>query len=298
MESNAHTSTYPQHDGAGLAEWARKIGMLQAATKTLESATPAQLLCGVHVLAPTPAGGTQWLTIGPEKSPNCFTGMVKLQDVESFLAYLKRHATASWSSVYLQVHFGTDTPLRAVAVLDDHGSTPGWKAWRAELVIGIDPQTMAVIKACSGTMTQQELAEVIEDNEDFIFDPPAARMLEIALSLKVTQSCRLKQGLNLHNGDREVELFSESTAVAGKADSIVKIPETMTLRVAMFQGQPPRDLVLKFRYRANTNHTDRPLLFQLSCPGLQHVLKRAAEELAEELRAGSPCPVYLGTLVE
>lgn len=276
---------------AGLAEWVVRSGRVSDLNSALMALKPEQLAAGVQVVLHDADGGERLETVAA--SPDGFVGKVQLDDVESFLGYLKRHATADHSSVYLRLKFGDDVPLKAVAVIDDHGCEPGCRVWLAVLEIALDTQAAAVLKSCTGVKTPLELAEVIEDNEDFIVDPPAARLLEIATTLKAAQNARLKEAHNLHNGDMAIEYVTETTATAGRSDGTLKIPEEVTLRLALFAGQPPRDLLLRFRYRV----MDGRLVFSLSCPGFAHVVTRAAEELAAELRAGAPCPVYRGRVL-
>lgn len=275
-------------DMAGLAQWLVDRQILRDAQEEVAQLTDRQLVAGTPVLM-TDANGATCVRIVKRAEPEGFVGQVVLGDVASFVAYMTRHATQERSSVYLRLAFGQAVPLIAVGVIDDHGATPGARVWRAELAIGLDAQAAAVLKACTGAMTPLALAEVIEDNEDFIVEPPAARLLEIATTLKAAQGARLKEAHNLANGDVAIEYVTETTATAGR-DGTLKIPEAVTLRLALFEGQEPRELVLRFRYRVQEGR----LVFQLSCPGCAHVVKRAAEELAAELRAGVPCPVYLG----
>lgn len=276
-------------DGAGLAQWLVQRQLLRDAQERLAELTAAQLVAGVPVVMPEP-NGAACVQIVNRPEPTGFVGEVTMADVASFCAYVTRHATKERSSVYLNLAFGAAVPLTAVCVIDDHAATPGNRVWRAELAIRLDPQAAAVLKACTGVMTPLALAEVIEDNEEFIADPPAARLLEIATTLKAAQNARLKEAHNLANGDVAIEYVTETTATAGRGDGTLKIPEEVTLRLALFEGQAARELVLRFRYRVS----DGRLVFALSCPGFAHVVKRAAEELAAELRAGVPCAVYLG----
>ena len=275
-------------DGAGMAEWLKRQELIRSAQEVLKGKSLEELARGVAVVLPRGDSGANVIQVALDPC-GAHTGLVQFDDVQSFLAYLKRHASKESSSVYLKVAYGSDVPLVAVAVLDDHAENPGWRLWRARLEIRLEKEAADVLAACTGMHRPLELAEVIEDHEDFIVDPPAAKLLEIATTLKAAQNARLKEAHNLANGDVAIEYVTETTATAGTTGTL-KVPEEVRLRLALFEGQEARELVLKFRYRVN----EGKLVFALSCPGFVHVLKRAAQELRQELTAGCPCPVYLG----
>lgn len=296
MSSNG----YGQSSGSsGLAELAKFVVDQEresTAQGALQRVSQRDLLRGAKVVLPGENGSAFVADAMLPPRPQVRTGRVELDTVADFVEYLKRYASKDESTVYVNLTYGEATVLEAVAVLDDHGGTPGtagWKEWRATLKLAMHPQTVRLLKAVRELLSPLSLAELIEDNEDAFYDPPAAELLKVALTLKAAQNSRVLEAHNLANGDVAIEYRTETTASAG-ADGTLRIPELVTLRLPVFLGEAPQELVMRFRYRVKEGR----LMFALVMPGAQNTLRATAEALASKLGKDSPCPVYLGRLAD
>jgi len=112
-------------------------------------------------------------------------------------------------------------------------TTPEWTEWT---------------KHDGHKMSQVEFALFIERNLDEIVRPEAAKMLEIALTLKANTKLRFESGHRLTDGQVQIEYREELDSTAG-AKGDIKIPETFALGIRVFEGSDAFEMEARFRYR-------------------------------------------------
>lgn len=91
---------------------------------------------------------------------------------------------------------------------------------------------------------QADFAAFIEENVADVVDPDHSVLLEICRDLEATTGVAFKSGVRLENGDRSFRYETE-THVKGE----VQVPTEIRLAIPLFNGEAPRELRAKFRFR-------------------------------------------------
>ena len=225
--------------------------------------------------------------------PRTRRGRASLHDPSSFAAYVSRlhdpDATTVWAD---------DKARRVVAVLNDHDTaldTAGWRDHRIQLDIRVDPDWEAWTQANGKLMPQMMFGEFLEDHLAAIIDPPAAVLMDIAMTLVAKRGLSFEASSRLQSGDVGFTYREETTAKAGSKGTL-EIPEQFRIRVAPFIGSDPIEIAARLRYRITGDglmlgyRLDRPDLRELEAFGF----------IVDLIRTGLPqeVPLLLGTAPE
>lgn len=139
---------------------------------------------------------------------------------------------------------------RAEAVLNDHGTDPGWGDHRAVLTLQATPEWARWTAKDSQWMSQGDFAEHILDTTADVVDPPAADLLEMAETFTATRSLQFSSGNRLKDGQRQLRYVETIEAQAGVAGNVT-IPDSILLLLAPFDGAEPVEMSARVRYRIN-----------------------------------------------
>lgn len=142
---------------------------------------------------------------------------------------------------------------RLVGLIDYHiprGEAPAAANWCLHRVIHecpITPEWKRRQERNGKPMSQVEFSRFIEDAVPDITNPSGAEMLEIASSLQVHNKVNFRQATRLDNGETQ---FTYEENIEGKAGAKgqLKIPQTITLGLRLFEGGPGYSLEARFRY--------------------------------------------------
>lgn len=172
---------------------------------------------------------------------------VSTDTAADWLLYWNRFA-CSISTAFFDVR-----NARLVGLLDYHADLePGADAanWCLHRVIHECPLTPEWQRWKSNNgkaMNQVEFSRFIEDAVPDITSPSGADMLEIATSLQVHNKVNFRQAIRLDNGETQLTYEDNIEGKAG-AKGQLKIPQTITLGVRLFEGGPGYALDARFRY--------------------------------------------------
>ena len=136
-------------------------------------------------------------------------------------------------------------PPSITAILDYHGDAPSHATHRATYKFTRDQNWEIWRTRNAQRMSQQTLAEFLEDNAHHIVAPDSATLIEIAAQFTAKQKITFLAGLRLASGDRQLTYTEETDARKGAID----VPEKFTIRLPLFQGGGAIDVLAKFRYR-------------------------------------------------
>lgn len=182
-------------------------------------------------------------------------GTVHVQDADSFIGYLAKHALS-------ETEVWADPAKRAlVGVINAH-TEADHNAAQSDLVPGLaghrDHRVVLdlVVTKPWATWTgldkkwldQPTFAEHIEDNLVDVIHPDAATMLEIAQSLQATTNSEFQRAERLHNGQVTFRHVETTTAAAGQQGEF-EVPTEFSLGLAPFEGADLKEVVARFRYR-------------------------------------------------
>lgn len=211
---------------------------------------------------------------------------------ESFLAYVKRHATDG-SAVWCQ--FDPQTfALNFTAVFDEHEKgKAGWRAHRARLV----PDMSAEWKAWTGqnakSMPQVTFAEWIQEHEDDITSnanglPTSLQMHAMATDFVSNEERVLKSTVKLQSGGVRLTYIADQDA--GTTETM-QMFERFAIGIPVFHGGSAWALTARLKYRLSSGKVS--FHYELVRPDRVH--DGAAKELIEQVRSGlEAVPMFMG----
>lgn len=168
-------------------------------------------------------------------------GAVTLNDVASFVAFVVAEKTPA-TRIYGQ--FGQPV---FKAVLNDHGTAPGWRDYTATYACPLATEWLTWKGKSGAQMNQEQFAQFIEDNLPDIAIPTAAEMLEISRSLEAKKKVNFASGIRLSNGQNELTYEEEITGTAQKGK--LKVPEEFTIGIPVLEGGLKYAVNARLRYR-------------------------------------------------
>ena len=223
--------------------------------------------------------------------PRRKTGAVTVNDAESFVTYVGRHATADtevWASVERR---------QLIAVLNGNGPTgvgdPGHGDHTATLSLQYTPAWRAWDALNGQLVPQVVFANHIEDRLVDIVEPSAAELLIIAQTFQSKKSVDYESAHRLSDGQTVLEYREQVTTGAGKKGEI-EIPESFTVALAPFRGGP----AYRVRARLRTRVADCALLLGYVLDRPEDVIEEAFGDVVSAVDVGlsdDPCgPIVNG----
>lgn len=167
---------------------------------------------------------------------------VMLHEAVSFIAYVGHHETDA-SAIY-----ANEEAARIEAVIDHHEpGRPAHGDHRVTLTLPLTSAWTAWAGSDAKIMTQVDFASFVEDRRRDISHPPAADMLEIASSLRVTRNSEFISDTRLSDGQTSLA-YSETQAAQTRRSSLV-VPEIFTIAIPIFQATVAVAIECRLRYR-------------------------------------------------
>ena len=177
--------------------------------------------------------------------PRRITAFPKFYDLDSFTAYWKQ-----FSSEKSQI-FGDQDSLTVRAALDYHGATdPSYCQHSAILALKQTVEWKTWTGMDKKDMDQEAFARFIETNACDICKPSAATLEEIARDLEAKSESSFVGKTRLSSGNVS---FSYQEQTTGKvAGGKLEVPERFSIKIGIFQGFCPVELVVLFRYKISS----------------------------------------------
>lgn len=134
------------------------------------------------------------------------------------------------------------------SIIDYHGDLPGNNAHTAVFTLEKTQEWQNWLNNNKKAMNQEDFGRFIEDNLEEIITPNGAEMLEIALSIQAKTDTKFSSAQRLDNGQIQLAYHEEINGSAG-AKGQLKIPQTFTIGLKLFEGGEPYQLEARLRYR-------------------------------------------------
>jgi uncharacterized protein YfdQ (DUF2303 family) len=218
-------------------------------------------------------------------SPRRKRGDFTVRDVDSFLAYWHKHHDDE-SDIWADRE-----ALTVTAVLDAHGTEPGWGEHRLTMRLRHTDSFTAWTEVSGRALSQQAFAEFIEDHRPDIRTPSAAELLELAQTFQATTKATFRQQSILKSGQRALQWVEQVEASAGR-DGQITIPDQFELALKVFDGADVADAVTaRLRYRIN----DGRLFLIFILDQIREVVDGAYQGVLDGVLAGVDVPVLRGT---
>ncbi len=217
-------------------------------------------------------------------APTNTGGTATLQDLGSFIEYVKERKNAN-SRIFASIG-----NARIEAILDYHGENPSWCRDIAEFQPKARPEWTEWTRNNKQNIKQAAFAEFVEDNLPFIVSPDGNKLLQIARTLVAKKSVAFKSGINLDNGDIQLQYEETTEAKAGEKGNIV-IPSEITLGLIPFEGAPAYEMKARLRFRLEEDK----LYFQYKLIQPEKVWEDAVKDAVTKIGTETGVNVFLGT---
>lgn len=190
------------------------------------------------------------------------------EDADSFGAYINLFRQDST----LIVAFRAKNCVRSV--LDYHAKgSPSWGEHTAELVIKHHEDFTAWC-GLSGSVTQWQFAEFIEDHMHNIAAPDGATLKDMVLKFQAMKETTFKSAINLQNGDVNLVYVEDSER---GVEASAKFPASLSLVLPVYEGQLPIQVEARIRYRIK----DAKLVFQVELVRKSDLLRKAFADVLQ-----------------
>jgi uncharacterized protein YfdQ (DUF2303 family) len=225
--------------------------------------------------------------------PRRLSAKAVVDDLESFVRYVQRHATAA-TVVWAKLNPLTQA-LSLLAVIDEH--TLDLPSWRAHSVLYVPAASVEWARWTAHDrkpMSQVDFALWLEDNGADIPTieglPTGADMLAMALQFEAKQDMRLKSHVRLQNGGVQLEYVADDDSATLQR---MEMFDRFSIGIPVFWGGDRYRIDAKLRYRAREGKAT--FWYELQRPDRVHedaargVLTKVREQLPEQ-------PLLLGQL--
>ncbi|HUN01074.1 MAG TPA: DUF2303 family protein [Halothiobacillus sp.] len=207
-------------------------------------------------------------------TPRRKCGSIIVYDAASLNAFIEANKDAGTVAVYIDRDI---TNPKIIAVLNDHGVTPGWRDLRATIELRKTPQWVKWQNMDGKMVSQTEFAEFIEDNLQDIAEPEGATMLEIVTYLQATRTTDFKSGVRLSNGNVQFVNVENTEAKVGAGK--IEVPETFKIAVTPFLGLALFAIPVRFRYRIS----DGKLTMGLKLQRIENLMNQVLDDVIKDI---------------
>lgn len=219
-----------------------------------------------------------------QDAPNRIKAKPVFRHVSSLAAYTKRFgdeasvAFSDWRKGEIAVHLDYHSDA-LVPSHDDHRATfkaqrsASWEGWR---------------KANDKPMRQAEFGRFLEERAHEIVEPDAADVVEVCMNLDAIKKVSFKSSTRLSDGYRQISYTEE-----GDMKGALRVPETLTILVPIYEGEEPERVKVRLRTRVE----DASLHLFVTFDNLDLIEERAFQRTADRLAHELPdLPIYQAIL--
>lgn len=225
-------------------------------------------------------------------APQRQSGNINADDVDSFIALIKRYGSPERSAVYVRVD---ETSLSAVAVLNEHGSDglAGWRDYRAVFLPKKSTEWEKWIGSSGSKFNQISFAHFMESNAKDIVSaerlPSAGDVLAFVSRLEDTRKVKYGSSVNLQNGMVQIEFIeAEESGTKGK----LELFKEFAIGIRPFQHGQAYQVRAWLRYSIDRNSGAITFWYELQQTHL--VIEDASKDIVEKIKIGIDIPVYFG----
>ena len=219
------------------------------------------------------------------------TGIVKLNDADSFIAYYGIHGNGA--PVY-----ATLVPARFLAVLNEHtADKAGWRDHRADFLVKHSREWDIWNKhngLGAAFNSNESFALFIEDNAPDIVNPAPTTMLNIALNFRVKSDVQFSVAQRLEDGNIQLGYSNIVNASAGtQASGNLTIPEQFRLALPVFDGINATKYEIDARFRYRLKDGKLTIWYELVRP--HKTVEQAFTDVWDKIKAATNAPILHGT---
>jgi len=187
-----------------------------------------------------------WLT-----EPRHARGGAAMHDAASFARYVTRLVGTSATELNAgrASMWADDQARRVTCVFNDHldVTAPGWRDLRATLTVRVDADWERWTKNNNQLLGQMTFGEFLQDMAHCIVDPPAAQLVQTAMTFTAKKNVEFETAARLDTGDVQLVYREDTKTTAPKGT--IEVPSQIVVRTPVFYGEQPIDIAARIRYR-------------------------------------------------
>ena len=209
----------------------------------------------------------------------------RLVDVASFIAYFNEQKSP-FSRIFAQL---SKPPYCFEGIIDYHataGNTPNWCHHRVTLALDTTDQFKHWVDHSGATFSQDEFTEFLKDHRFDITAPDNSQLLELIMHLEATRECRAEGSVRTNRG---MTLSYTEITTAHRGDSVVEVPDMLTITVPMFQGGEEIAIQADFKFRIR----DGRICFSYRLLNVERSIRAAVSAIRDRIAKETETPVYL-----
>ncbi len=221
----------------------------------------------------------------------------KLEEVDSFIQYVNRYATAD-TLLSVSPH-----AARFVAIFDYHAQPPEHRGslsrgerseiyrtrdHEATLQLIKSPELLDWEKTFTHWIKQESLADWLEDHAHQVVDPTQADILTIARELSVTTDVRYTKAQRASDGGYD---FAYKEATTGEAGDL-SVPGSIRIAIPLYLGDVATTVDCLLRYRLREGSAE----FYIRPLKLEEMLRHAIDQIRAKITTETGHYIHVGTL--
>ena len=222
-------------------------------------------------------------------------GVVRLDEQDSFIAYINRHKLTDLTTIYCQADY-RQSKVDFDCVINDHNSANDGQQWRDHRAI-YTPVFSEEWKRWSGGNKQQysqvEFASFIEENLNDIAAadgmPTGTQLLEMAISFEANQDRRYKSSIRLQSGGVQLNFVEDDDAQTLQQ---MKLFEKISIGIPVFWNGTAYRIDARLRYRV----TQGSLKFWYELIRPDKVIEDATKTMIDKIKSETCVPLYFGKI--
>ncbi|MDR2173633.1 MAG: YfdQ family protein [Burkholderiales bacterium] len=230
---------------------------------------------------------------GDLPAPRRKTATVRLDDVNSFIDYVKRHGSLARASIWCEANYAKGS-VELIAILNDHGeeeSEPAWRDHKAFFRPALSEEWNRWIGGNKKQFSQAEFAAFIEDNMGDVAgadgSATGAQMLDMALQFEANQDMRFKSAIRLQNGGVQMSfVHDDDDATLAK----MQMFDRFNLGIPVFWNDAAYKIDVRLRYRVR----EGKLTFWYELLRHDKALEAATKEMLDSIRKQTGTTFFFG----
>ena len=212
---------------------------------------------------------------------------VTLYDTDSFIAYAKEFMTGATI-----IFFDVQAEVFKAAFEYHEIDKPSWNQHIASFKPRRSVEFETWMAANRKQMTQVDFARFLEENLPDIVEPPAAELLQVALTFEAKKSVEFSSGVRLANGQIQ---FQYDEVVRGTAQKgTIEIPEKFVLGVPIHVNGPAYRIEVRLRWRLQ----EGKVVFWYEVVRPHRYIEHALKEISQRIATETALPLLAGAIDE
>lgn len=217
---------------------------------------------------------------------------IRLETADSFIDYVKRHGSLSYSTIWCQADYPAGK-VELQAIINDNGEEedPHWRDHVARYTPVFSQEWRTWVEQHKKSMSQADFATFIEDNRADIASgdglPTGAQMLEMALNFEANQDMRFKSALRLQNGGVQMSFVQDDDQ---QTLANMQLFERFAIGIPVFWGGDAYHIDARLRYRVR----EGKLTFWYELIRREKILEDAAKTVVAKIRTETGNPFFFG----